>query len=180
MIHRLTNPIIEQDGGRVPLADCEMKNDNSLETKEKWMRRALELAAQAGAMGEVPVGALVVFENQVIAEAFNRKETDHSALHHAEVLAIQQASARLGRWRLTGCDLLVTLEPCIMCAGAIVSARLDGVYYGAVDPKAGAVASLYQILSDQRLNHLPVVEGGILAEPCGQILKEFFRQRRQI
>ncbi|MCC7404118.1 MAG: nucleoside deaminase [Bdellovibrionales bacterium] len=157
-----------------------MKNDNSLETKEKWMRRALELAAQAGAMGEVPVGALVVFENQVIAEAFNRKETDHSALHHAEVLAIQQASARLGRWRLTGCDLLVTLEPCIMCAGAIVSARLDGVYYGAVDPKAGAVASLYQILSDQRLNHLPVVEGGILAEPCGQILKEFFRQRRQI
>ena len=152
--------------------------DKSPEQKEKWMGEALALARQAAELGEVPVGAVVVHENQIVGRAFNRKESDTCATHHAEILALQEASRHLGRWRLSGCDLYVTLEPCVMCAGALVSARVDGVYYGATDPKGGGVESLYRILEDDRLNHRPQVEAGILAEPCGQVLKEFFRQRR--
>ncbi|MCB9086259.1 MAG: nucleoside deaminase [Bdellovibrionaceae bacterium] len=152
--------------------------DKSPEQKEKWMGEALALARQAAELGEVPVGAVVVHENQIVGRAFNRKESDACATHHAEILALQEASRHLGRWRLSGCDLYVTLEPCVMCAGALVSARVDGVYYGATDPKGGGVESLYRILGDDRLNHRPQVEAGILAEPCGRVLKEFFRQRR--
>ena len=143
------------------------------------MRQALALAAQAEALGEVPVGAVVVAENAVIAEAYNERETLPSALAHAELTAIARASAKLGRWRLSGCTLYVTLEPCAMCAGALVQARIDRVVYGAADPKAGAVQSLYQLLSDSRLNHRPEVLGGVLADECGRILTDFFRRRRQ-
>lgn len=143
-----------------------------------YMRRALELAARAAALGEVPVGALVVCENQVISEAYNERETRPSALAHAEIDALKLACQKLGRWRLSGCTLYVTLEPCVMCAGALVQARVDRVVYGARDVKAGAVESLYQVLSDARLNHRPVVLGGVLAEECGSLLSEFFRARR--
>ncbi|MBX3020251.1 MAG: tRNA adenosine(34) deaminase TadA [Bdellovibrionales bacterium] len=142
------------------------------------MRQALALAAQAEARGEVPVGALIVHDNSVIAEAYNERETQPSALAHAELSAIRQACEKLGRWRLSGCTLYVTLEPCVMCAGALVQARVDRVVYGARDPKAGAVESLYQVLSDTRLNHRPQVDAGVLGEECGKILSDFFRRRR--
>lgn len=144
-----------------------------------FMRKALELAAQAEAKGEVPVGALVVCDNQVIAEGYNERETKPSSLAHAELIALEKATEKLGRWRLTGCTLYVTLEPCVMCAGALVQARVDRVVFGAADPKAGAVGSLYNILSDARLNHRPEVTGGVLAAECGGILSEFFRQKRK-
>jgi tRNA(adenine34) deaminase len=146
---------------------------------EVYMRQALTLAARAAALGEVPVGALVVHENQVIAEAYNERESLPSALAHAELSALSRACAKLGRWRLSGCTLYVTLEPCVMCAGASVQARVDRVVYGAVDPKGGAVESLYQVLGDARLNHRPQVAGGVLADECGEILSAFFRGRRE-
>lgn len=145
---------------------------------DNYMRRALQLAEHAGSLGEVPVGAVVVFENQIISEGYNLREKRPSALAHAEIEALSQATEKLGRWRLTGCTLYVTLEPCVMCAGALVQARVDRVVYGAQDPKAGAVESLYQVLSDSRLNHRPAVTGGVLAQECGEILSEFFRERR--
>jgi tRNA(adenine34) deaminase len=143
-----------------------------------YMRQALALAAYAAAQDEVPVGALIVHENTVIAQAYNERESLPSALAHAELTALALATAQLGRWRLNGCTLYVTLEPCVMCAGALVQARVDRVVYGATDPKAGAVESLYQVLADPRLNHRPEVVGGVLAEECGQILSNFFKQKR--
>ena len=143
-----------------------------------FMRQALVLAARAALLGEVPVGALIVNETGVIAEAYNERETLPSALAHAELTALRLACERLGRWRLSGCTLYVTLEPCVMCAGALVNARVDRVVYGARDLKGGAVESLYNILSDVRLNHRPTVEGGVLGEECGDLLSAFFRQRR--
>jgi len=142
------------------------------------MRRALALAEQAAQAGEVPVGALVIYENRVISEAYNEREILPSALAHAELTAIAQACKVLGRWRLSGCTLYVTLEPCVMCAGAIVQSRLDRVVYGAVDPKGGAAESLYQVLADARLNHRPAVTSGVLREECSQILTQFFQNRR--
>lgn len=143
-----------------------------------FMRQALTLAARAADLGEVPVGAVVVYENRVISEAYNERETLPSALAHAELTALERATKALGRWRLTGCTLYVTLEPCVMCAGALVQSRVDRVVYGTPDPKGGAVESLYKILADPRLNHRPSVSAGILAEECGQILSQFFQQRR--
>jgi len=143
-----------------------------------YMRRALALAAQAAALGEVPVGAVIVGESGVIAEAYNERETLPSALAHAELTALRTACEKLGRWRLSGCTLYVTLEPCVMCAGALVQARVDRVVYGARDPKAGAVESLYQVLSDSRLNHRPEVVGGVLADECSSVLSAFFKARR--
>lgn len=148
------------------------------ESDYSFMRQALALAGQAAAQGEVPVGALVVHDNVVIAEAYNERESLPSALAHAELTAISRATEKLGRWRLTGCTLYVTLEPCVMCAGALVQSRVDRVVYGASDPKAGAVESLYEVLSDTRLNHRPVISSGVLREECGKILSDFFRARR--
>ena len=147
-------------------------------TDTQYMRRALALATEAAARGEVPVGALIVHEGRIIAEAYNERETKPSALAHAELTAVARACAALGRWRLTGCTLYVTLEPCVMCAGALVQARVDRVVYGARDRKAGAVESLYEVLSDVRLNHRPELTGGVLADECGAVLKAFFRARR--
>jgi len=143
-----------------------------------FMAQALQLATQAASLGEVPVGALIVENNIVISSAYNERERRPSALAHAELSAIAKASEKLGRWRLSGCTLYVTLEPCVMCAGAIVQARLDRVVFGASDPKGGAVVSLYQILQDARLNHRPEVSGGVLAQECGAALSDFFRARR--
>lgn len=144
-----------------------------------FMRQALELAAHAATLGEVPVGAVVVYKNSVIAAAYNERETKPSALAHAELTALELACKKLGRWRLSDCTLYVTLEPCIMCAGALVQARVDRVVYGARDPKGGAVDSLYKVLGDTRLNHRPEVVSGILHEECGKLLTDFFKMKRE-
>ena len=143
-----------------------------------YMRQALALAARAALLGEVPVGAVIVNETGVIAEAYNERETLPSALAHAELTALRLACEKLGRWRLSGCTVYVTLEPCVMCAGALVNARVDRVVYGARDAKGGAVDSLYKIFSDVRLNHRPLADSGVLGEECGTMMSEFFRQRR--
>ena len=142
------------------------------------MAEALKEAHKAFELGEVPVGALVVCNNQVIARAYNIKESSAQAIAHAEVLAIKQASRKLKNWRLVDCELYVTLEPCFMCAGAILSSRIKKLIYGAVDPKAGAVHSLYQVLSDPRLNHSVQVVGGVMAVESSTLLKKFFTQLR--
>ncbi len=146
---------------------------------DHYMKRALELAQKAAAAGDVPVGALIVRNDEILAEAFNEKEAVKIPSCHAEILAIERAALKLDRWRLIDCDLYVTLEPCLMCAGAIVQARLRSVIYGATDPKGGAVESLYQVLSDGRLNHRPNVIGGVKAEECSQMLSQFFAARRK-
>jgi tRNA(adenine34) deaminase len=155
-----------------------MLEEEQLQIDERHMRRALQLAAEAGAKGEIPVGAVVADGETVVAEAANFKELSGDPLGHAEVLAIRKASEALGRWRLSGCTLYVTLEPCTMCAGAIIHARVDRVVFAATDPKAGAVHSLYQILSDPRLNHAPKVTAGVLQEEASAQLKSFFKALR--
>jgi tRNA(adenine34) deaminase len=142
------------------------------------MRHALREAQAAYDEDEVPIGVVVVHENRVIAAAHNQREQLHDPTAHAEMIAITQAAEALGNWRLEGCTLYVTLEPCPMCAGAIVLARIPRVVYGAADPKAGAVTTLYQILGDPRLNHRAEVVAGVLADECGAILSRFFEQKR--
>ena len=143
-----------------------------------FMLRALALAEEAARLGEVPVGAVVVKDGAVIGEGFNTRERDRNPLRHAELVAIAAACARLQAWRLMDCTLYVTLEPCAMCAGALVNARLSRLVYGARDPKAGAVHTLYQIPTDARLNHRLTVHDGVFAERCGQVLSEFFAKLR--
>ena len=142
------------------------------------MGRALELAREAIDLGETPVGAVIVRDGQIISQAFNLRETLKDPTAHAERLAITLAGRALGTWRLDGCTLYVTLEPCPMCAGAIVLSRISRVVYGASDPKAGACSSLYRLVSDRRLNHRAEVSGGILERECGEILSLFFQERR--
>ena len=142
------------------------------------MRRALEVAGDAVGSGDVPVGAVVLDPaGAVIASAANARERDGDPTAHAEVLALRAAAGALGSWRLTGCTLVVTLEPCTMCAGALVLARVDRLVFGAYDPKAGAVASLFDLVRDPRLNHRVDVRGGILEAECGAVLREFFASR---
>ncbi len=143
------------------------------------MRRALAQAEQAFAEEEVPVGAVIIHEDRVVAAAHNQREHLQDPTAHAEMIAITQAAAALQSWRLERCQLFVTLEPCPMCAGAILQARIPRLVYGASDPKAGAVHSLYQMLQDTRLNHQTQVTSGILADACGQLLSEFFLQQRR-
>jgi len=143
-----------------------------------WMGRALKLAQQAGEKGEVPVGALLVRGDVLIAEASNLREARGNPIAHAEMLALQAASEEIGNWRFVDTTLYVTLEPCPMCAGAIVLARIPRVVYATTDPKSGAAGTLYNILQDKRLNHRVEVVSGILAEESSALLKSFFRQRR--
>ncbi len=146
------------------------------------MRLAIDQAQLAEAHDDVPIGAIVVRDTGdgpvVVAARHNERELTGDPTAHAEVLAIRDAAALVGHWRLLDCTLYVTLEPCVMCAGALVNARIGRVVYGATDPKAGAVASLYEVCADVRLNHRPPVEGGVLADQCGQLLKAFFAARR--
>ena len=144
------------------------------------MRLALQEAEQALAEDEVPVGAVIVHEGRVIGSAHNQREQLHDPTAHAEMIAITQAAEARGSWRLDECTLYVTLEPCPMCAGAILQARIPTVVYGATDPKAGAVHTLYRLLDDPRLNHRCLIVSGVLAEPCGQILTRFFQEQRQL
>lgn len=146
---------------------------------EKFISKAIGLAEKAASCGEVPVGAVLVQDDRVIAEAYNRREELNDATAHAEMLVIREACALLGGWRLSGCTLYVTLEPCTMCAGAMVQARLDRLVYGTADPKSGAAGTLYDLVRDSRLNHRLEVTGGVLEEECAKILRDFFRERRE-
>ncbi len=145
---------------------------------EQLMHLALEEAKLAREEGEVPIGALVFFGGEVIARAHNARESQRNPLAHAEILALEMAARQLGDWRLGGSTLVVTLEPCPMCAGALVNARVDRVVFGAVDPKAGACGTLYNLCSDPRLNHEVFVTGGVLEMECGELLRSFFARRR--
>ncbi len=147
-------------------------------TDQEAMTEALALAREAGEAGEVPVGAVAVFEGRVVGRGRNRREEAADPTAHAELLAVQEAARILGRWRLTGVTLYVTLEPCAMCAGALVLARIDRLVFGASDPKAGAVGSLQDLSADPRLNHRYPVTRGLLGEEGGALLKAFFRARR--
>ena len=148
-----------------------------MQQDEWYMRPALRLAARAAELGEVPVGAVIVRDGEVIAEGYNRRETDHAATAHAELLAIEAACERLGGWRLTGCTLYVTLEPCPMCAGAIINARLKRVVYAAKDEKAGACGTVVNLF-EMGFNHRPVLKSGVLAEEATDLLSGFFQRLR--
>ena len=151
---------------------------NLMQIHEPFMRRALQQAELAFEMDEVPVGAIIVHQGNVIAEAHNQREMLNDPTAHAEMIAITQAAETLGSWRLLDCTLYVTLEPCPMCAGAIVQSRIPTVIYGTSDPKGGACETLYHITSDIRLNHQAVVIGGVLQPECSTILQGFFRKQR--
>ena len=146
---------------------------------ETFMREALALAQEAAAAGEVPVGAVVVSEGKVVGRGYNRPISGKDATAHAEVVALRDASARIGNYRLPGCALYVTLEPCVMCAGAIMHARIARLVYGAADPKAGACGSVVNLFAEARLNHHATVSNGILASEAGKLLQAFFAARRQ-
>jgi tRNA(adenine34) deaminase len=156
--------------------------DQELEplSDEHWMRQALKLAQQAADQDEVPVGAIIVHKNKIIASAFNQREQLADPTAHAEMIAITQAASHLNSWRLLECSMFVTLEPCPMCAGAILQSRIPRIVYGALDPKAGAVVSLFQLLNDPRLNHRCETLSGVLADECGRILTEFFDRKRKL
>ena len=144
-----------------------------------WMHQALLEAKKAAALGEIPVGAVIVRDEQVIARAHNRRELDQDALAHAEVLCIQQACRVLNSWRLSGCTLYVTLEPCPMCSGAIINSRLDRVVYGAKDDKAGCAGSVLNLLKEPGFNHQAQVVTGILEEECSEMMSGFFTELRK-
>lgn len=149
-------------------------------THEYYMQLALQQAEAALAEDEVPVGCVIVQGEQIIAAAYDQREQLRDPTAHAEMIAITQAAQSLGDWRLEGCSLYVTLEPCCMCAGAILNARVPQVIYGATNPKAGAVQSLFHLLSDDRLNHRCEVVPGVLADRCGEILTRFFQSQRRL
>ena len=145
---------------------------------EFYMGKALEEAKTAFAVGEIPIGAVIIYQKKAIARAYNLRESLPCASAHAELLTIEKACRVLGRWRLSGCTLYVTCEPCPMCAGAIVNSRLDRVVYGCADPKAGAVRSLFQLADSPLLNHRAAVTAGVRADECAALLKDFFRRKR--
>jgi tRNA(adenine34) deaminase len=147
--------------------------------KEYFMSKALEEAQKAYAMGEIPVGAVIVKNGKIIGRGYNRKEASNDATMHGEIEAIREACKNLEAWRLTGCTMFVTLEPCAMCAGALVNARIDSLVIGAYDSKTGACGSVFNITNDERLNHLIEVEFGILGDECSDILKKFFKELRR-
>lgn len=147
--------------------------------QEKYMKEALKQAKKAEALEEVPIGCVIVHEGEVIARAYNRRNTDKNTLAHAEITAIKKASKKLGDWRLEGCSLYVTLEPCQMCAGAIVQARISEVIMGAMNPKAGCGGSILNLLQMEAFNHQVKVTRGVLAEECSSMLSDFFKRLRE-
>ena len=147
--------------------------------EERFMKEALKQAQKARSLGEVPIGCVIVYQGKIIARGYNRRMTDHTALAHAEISAIRKANRVIGDWRLDGCEMYVTLEPCPMCAGAIVQSRIGTVYIGAMNPKAGCGGSILNILEEARFNHQCRVERGLMEESCSQILKEFFLELRR-
>ena len=148
------------------------------EADDHWMRCALELAQQAQDQGEVPVGAVLVKDGEVIGEGWNRPIATHDPTAHAEIVALRQAAQRLGNYRLAGTTLYVTLEPCVMCVGAIIHARIARVVFGATDPKSGAAGGMFSLLGSEQFNHRVEITGGVLADACGNLLRNFFQSRR--
>jgi tRNA(adenine34) deaminase len=151
---------------------------NDLTVDKQYMQMAIDQAYIAEENGDVPIGCVIVYENRVIAKAYNQREQLHDPTAHAEIIALTQAAEYIGNWRLHGCTIYVTLEPCPMCAGALVLGRLDRLVYGTDDPKTGAVKSLYNIVQDDRLNHRLDVTCGVLEDECRKQLQDFFRRRR--
>ena len=147
---------------------------------EYWMGKALILAKKAADQDEVPVGALVVLENKVVSSAFNKKEQWHTPIGHAEIIALHRAAKKLGRWRLSDATLYVTLEPCAMCAGALIQARIGRIVFATKDPKGGALGSVYEIGLDKKLNHTFTVTNGVLQEKAANLLKDFFKKKRSL
>jgi len=153
-------------------------NSPASPTDHLMMQRALELAHRAAQAGEVPVGAVVYRGEEILSQTHNLRETRADPTAHAEILALCAAAKKRGTWRLNGCSIAVTLEPCPMCAGALVNSRIDRLVYGTPDPKMGSIDTLYTLCTDPRLNHRLEVVAGVLAQPCGQVLSDFFQQRR--
>jgi tRNA(adenine34) deaminase len=143
-----------------------------------WMELALEQARKGAEAGEVPIGALVIKNGQIVGQGHNRNLLDNDPTAHAEIVAMRQAAATLGNHRLPGCEIFVTIEPCAMCAGAMVHARIARLVYGAADPKAGAVSSVLQVINHPRLNHKMEITSGVLADQCAELLQDFFRKKR--
>lgn len=152
---------------------------NRILDDDYYMGLALEEAQKAYEIGEVPIGAVLVLDSQIVAAGHNMRESWHDATAHAEMIAIREACQKLGRWRLTGLTLYVTIEPCPMCAGALVMSRIDRLVYGSADVKAGAIESIFNIAQNDALNHSMVVTSGIRRDECAQIMKDFFKQRRE-
>lgn len=147
-------------------------------TDVKFMREALCEAEKAGAKGEIPIGAVVVFEDRIIGRGHNLRETTGDPTAHAEIIALREAARCIGHWRLIGCTLYVTLEPCPMCIGAVINGRVDRVCFGAYDPKAGCCGTLYDLPGERKFNHHPEATGGVLEEECAALLRDFFQNRR--
>ena len=150
-----------------------------MKEQEKYMREAIRQAKKAEALGEVPIGCVIEYDGKIIARGYNRRMTDHSALAHAEIMAIKKACKKMGDWRLEGCTLYVTLEPCPMCAGAIVQARIPKVVMGCMNPKAGCAGSVLDMLHEEGFNHQVETECGVLGEECSLLMKNFFRRLRE-
>ena len=157
----------------------EKRSSLTQEQKEYFMQEAIKEAKKAEQMADVPIGAVVVYQGEIIGRGHNQRETQQQAAAHAEMFAIQDACEKVGSWRLESSQLFVTLEPCVMCSGAIQLARVEEIYFGAFDPKGGACGSLLNIATDERFNHWSYVESGILAEECGQLLSQFFKNLRE-
>ena len=147
-------------------------------TDEKYMKEAIKEAQKAYALGEVPIGAVIVHDGKIIGRGYNRRNTDKSTLSHAEITAVKKASKNIGDWRLEGCTIYVTLEPCQMCSGALIQARIDRVVIGAMNPKAGCGGSLLNILENDLFNHKAIVDRGVLEDECSDILTKFFKELR--
>lgn len=146
---------------------------------EKYMRAAIGQARKAGAIGEVPIGCVIVYEDKIIARGYNRRTIDKNVLSHAEIIAIKKACKKMGDWRLEGCTMYVTLEPCPMCAGAIVQARIPKVVIGCMNPKAGCAGSVLDLLHEDGFNHQVEMENGVLEEECSRLMKDFFKALRE-
>ena len=165
--------------GNVPgMPAAEGEKMTTLEKQEKYMREAIRQARKAEALMEVPIGCVIVFEDRIIARGYNRRNTDKNTISHAEMNAIRKASKKLGDWRLEGCTMYVTLEPCQVCAGAIVQARIPEVVIGSMNPKAGCAGSVLNLLERKEFNHQVKVTRGVLEEECGGMLSDFFRRLR--
>ncbi len=147
--------------------------------EEKYMRQAIRQAKKAEALGEVPIGCVIEYDGKIIARGYNRRTTDHSALAHAEIIAIKKACKKIGDWRLEDCTLYVTLEPCPMCAGAIIQARIPKVVMGCMNPKAGCAGSVLDMLHEQGFNHQAESQSGVLGEECSAMMKAFFKKLRE-
>ena len=149
-----------------------------MDTKEKYMEKALKEAKKAYSIGEVPIGCVIVYQDKIIGKGYNKRNTEKTTLAHAELFAIQQASKEIGDWRLEGCTMYVTLEPCQMCAGAIVQSRMDKVVIGTMNPKAGCAGSILNLLQMKEFNHQVEIEAGVLEEECTKALQKFFKELR--